>query len=76
MGAKVDRSAQMNEARNAMKALNKWVFWQTKWKNLVGIKEGQSSGAAAECLGGGGGGGLCEGGVHAEMGFQLFSASP
>lgn len=34
VGAKVDGFTQMNGARNAMKALNKHGFWQTKWKNL------------------------------------------
>lgn len=34
VGAKVEGFTQMNGARNAMKALNKYGFWQTKWKNL------------------------------------------
>lgn len=49
VGAKVDSFTQMNEAQSAMKALNKQGFWQTKWKNFGGEKEGQSSSTAAEC---------------------------
>lgn len=64
VGAKVDGFTQMNGARNAMKALNKYGFWQTKWKNLGEKKEGQSSTAAAECERS-----LCEEGVHAQMAF-------
>lgn len=43
VGAKVDGFTQMNGARNAMKALNKYGFWQTKWKNLGEKKKARAA---------------------------------
>lgn len=34
VGAKADGFTHTNGARNAMKALSKYGFWQTKWKKL------------------------------------------
>lgn len=43
VGAKVDGFTQMNGARNAMKPLNKYGFWQTKWKNLGEKKKARAA---------------------------------
>lgn len=61
VGAKVDGFTQMNGARIAMKALNKYGFWQTKWKNLGEKKKVRTAQQLQRRS-------LCEG-VHAQMAF-------